>query len=79
MIDIEEFESVCRRLQQEYYGKNYRLGGRNADLSHKLKLRYSRIAGKYFYSEGISYPAEIIQRIAMEMDVFMTDFIRYSK
>jgi len=78
------FEEACRKILVEVRQQEYSFKGKNAVPTFWLKLKYQKIARKYFPAHKSSYgrylfPASIVTRLAKEMDVYVTDLIRYPK
>ena len=81
MVKDRDFEQACLNLRKQYILKTYKLRGKNPDPSHWLKLRYQKIAKRYFpydvYHSRTLFPGEIVQGLAKELDVYVTDLIRF--
>jgi len=78
-IPMKDLVAACERIHKKYYGKRYRLKGRNHDRRVKLKPVFSAIAWPFFYGEIIYkvrfYPWEVIVDLSKEIDRPVTDLI----
>jgi hypothetical protein len=79
-IDLTD---VCKKISQEYLAKNYVYKGKNAVPTHWLKLPYQKVAIQYLPcntdindATRILFPGEVVQRIAKELNIPVTDLIR---
>lgn len=81
-IDLELFRKTCIDVMLEVRDNKYNLKGKKACPLHWLQLPYQKIAIKYFPYQiathnRVLFPASIIQLIAKEMKIYVTDIIRY--
>lgn len=78
------FEEACRKILVEVRQQEYPFKGKKAVPTLWLQLKYQKIARKYFPAykgdhKRYLFPASIVTRLAKEMDVYVTDLIRYPK
>ena len=80
-VDLAEFEIVCKMLGIKFRTKHYKYTGKEAIPIHGLQVKYLRIAKKYIPYGKVGgrtvFAGEIIQRLAKELDVYVTDIVRF--
>ena len=79
-ITNEAFEEACKQVQPEFVNKHFRIHGKNHDRRMKLNIRFRRIAERYFQHWQVGtatyFPADIVMRISVVMDVFVNDIAK---
>jgi hypothetical protein len=82
-IDKKKFEAVCKEITEEkdYVREKYLHITKDKIITHYLRIPLQHIAQKYIphrkASGKVSFPAELVIKIANKMDLYVTDIVVY--